>query len=367
MSPDDAAPEGTAAPEGVMTAYRIVEWGRDPELVEVPVPTPGPGEVLVEVAGCGLCHSDLAMAAMPAEFGEALGWQVPFTLGHEVGGTIAALGPGAGTGWPPVGTPVAVASPRSCGTCWFCRTGRDGACPHGDVGRGYGRDGGLARYVIVDDARALVPLVGIDPRHAGPLTDAGATSHHAVRRALTVGDVDVAVVVGVGGLGSVVVQILKGAGVGTVIAVDTDAARRDAALALGADVALDGAADDLRPTIRALGAAGRGGVDAVIDVVGVDDTIRTGIAVLRRAGAFVLVGAGGGTLRRPWFATLPREVTVTAVQGSALEDLHAVVALAEAGRLTIAVEEFALADVAAAYAAMDAATLTGRAVVRPGP
>jgi len=350
--------------DGAMTAYRLTRWGGPPERVEVPVPRPGPGQVLVEVAGCGLCHSDLAMAAMPGEVGEALGWRVPFTLGHEVGGTVAERG--EGVDGPPVGTPVVVASPGACGTCWHCRTGSDSACPRGDVGRGYGRDGGLARFVLVDDPGALVVLPeGLDPRRAAPLTDAGATSHHAVRRALAVPDVDVAVVIGVGGLGSFVVQILRARGVPTVVAVDTDPARREAALALGADRALDGAGDELGGALRATGRGGRGGVDAVIDVVGVDDTIRSGLAALRRGGAFVLVGAGPGTLRRPWFGTLPREATVTAVQGSSRADLGAVVDLAAEGRVTVPVDEYPLAEVESAYAALDAATLTGRAVVVP--
>ena len=78
----------------MMKAYRIVEWEHPPELTEAPIPVPGPGEILVEVAGNGLCHSDVGMALAPAAFMEPLGWRVPFTLGHEVGGHVAALGAG---------------------------------------------------------------------------------------------------------------------------------------------------------------------------------------------------------------------------------------------------------------------------------
>src|ERR1019366_6152370 len=80
-----------------MQAYRIVEWEHAPELVEAPVPEPGPGQVLVAVAGNGLCHSDAMMSQMPGALGEAIGWSVPFTLGHEVGGRVASLG--AATCW----------------------------------------------------------------------------------------------------------------------------------------------------------------------------------------------------------------------------------------------------------------------------
>ena len=163
-----------------MLAYRLLRWQQPPELVEVPVPAPGPGEVLVEVAGCGLCHSDLTMVAIPGEFGDALGWQVPFTLGHETAGRVALLGEGV-VGLI-AGDAVALTSPSSCGRCPTCLAGRESACPYGDAGRGYGRDGGLAGYVVAP-MREVLPFGALDPRTAGPLTDAGATSHHAVRRA----------------------------------------------------------------------------------------------------------------------------------------------------------------------------------------
>src|SRR5690349_13383703 len=102
----------------VMTAYRVVAWQQAPELVEVPVPAVGPGQVLVEVAGCGLCHSDLTMTAMPGEIGEALGWQVPFTLGHETAGRVVEVG--AGVDDVAVGDAVALTSPSSCGACAHC-------------------------------------------------------------------------------------------------------------------------------------------------------------------------------------------------------------------------------------------------------
>lgn len=347
-----------------MAAYRLVAWERPPELVEVPVPHAGPGEVVVEVAGCGLCHSDLTMTQMPAAVGEALGWQVPFTLGHETAGRVAEVG--AGVIEVAVGDAVALTSPSSCGTCGHCRAGRESACAHGDAGRGYGRDGGLARYVRAASVRDLLPLGELDPRPAGPLTDAGATSHHAVRRvADALGPGSVAVVVGVGGLGSFAVQILRATTEASIVAVDIDPARLDRARELGADVVVDGAADGLGRRLRAEAADGLDGVDAVIDIVGTDATIRAGIAGLRRGGAFALVGAAGGRYDRPWMGGLPREATVTAIQGSTIGDARAVVALAAAGRVRVDVDEYPLADVASAYAALEAGTLGGRAVVVP--
>jgi alcohol dehydrogenase, propanol-preferring len=341
----------TEPSRGTMAAYRIVRWGSPPELTEAPVPDPGPGEVLVEVAGNGLCHSDLAMADMPAEVGEAIGWRVPFTLGHEIGGRIAALGPGV-TGFAP-GDAVALVSPASCGECPLCRRGLDSACPHGGAGRGYGRDGGLARYVVAPAPRALVPLGRLDPVTAGPLTDAGATSYHAVARVQSrLDDGMTAVVLGAGGLGAFAVQFLRALTHARVVAVDTNPARLDVARDLGAhDVA-----DDVRSV---------GPVDVVLDFVGVDDTIAAGLAAVRPYGAFGLVGAAGGRFRGSWFGGLPRDAEVFTFQGSSLADVHAVVALAESGRIRNEVELFPLSRVADAYAALEAGELRGRAVVTP--
>lgn len=349
-----------------MRAYRVVEWGRGAELVELDVPEPGPGQIRVKVAGCGLCHSDLVMPAVDAALGEGIGWRVPFTLGHETAGWVDALGKGvelgAGVG---EGTAVALISPSSCGVCRWCTRGQENACPHGLVGRGYGRDGGLADYVLVDDPpRSLVPLDGLDPRAAGPLTDAGATSHHAVRRVLSHLDTDsTVVVVGIGGLGSYVVQLLRALSPARIVAVDRAEDRRAHAIDLGADHAVDGVDDD---TAGALGRLlGADPVDAVVDVVGSDETIGFGAGILAAGGALAVVGAEGGTLRRPWFGGLPRDGEVFTFQGSDPRDARAVIELAAAGSVRIDVDPFPLDRVVDAYAALEAGKLHGRAVVRP--
>ena len=334
-----------------MTAYRIVRWGEPPQLTEVPVPEPGPGEVLVEVAGNGLCHSDLQMARMPAEVAGALGWHLPFTLGHEIAGHVAGWGPGV-AGYAE-GEPVALVSPASCGECPACRLGHDSACPHGWAGRGYGRDGGLARYVVAPAPRAVVRLGALDPVHAAPLTDAGATAHHAVARVRArLPDGSTAVVIGAGGLGAFAVQMLRALTPAHVVAVDTNPARRDVARTVGAHDVHD-----------AVGAAGD--AEVVLDFVGDDDTIAAGVAAVRPYGAFGLVGAEGGTLRRPWFGSLPRDAEVFTFQGSSIADVHAVVDLAAEGLIRSDVDLFPLAQVERAYEALAGGELRGRAVVTP--
>ena len=343
-----------------MAAVRMVEWGRGPELVEVAVPEPGHGQVRVRVAGCGLCHSDLTMASLPREVGGSLGWAIPFTLGHETAGWVDAVGPGA-DGWAE-GTPVALAAASSCGRCRACRRGLESACAHGAAGRGYGRDGGLAEHVLVEDPdRSLLPLGDLDPATAGPLTDAGATSHHAVARvAPRVAEGGAVVVVGAGGLGIVVVQLARVLTGATVLAVDPDPARRDLALRRGAHLVIDVA----EPASLRRALAGRP-VDAVVDLVGTDDTLSAGLAVLAPGGAFALVGAGGATLQRPWYGGLPRDAEIVTFQGSDLRDARQVIRLAATGALTVDVEPYPLGRALDAFAALDRGGLTGRLVVQP--
>ena len=149
-----------------MTAFQLVEWGKPPEFVDVEVPRPAPGEVLVKVAGVGLCHTDLHFLDDPPG---SWPYAVPFTLGHENAGWVESLGDGVEDLF--IGAPVAVVSIHSCGVCSYCLRGHDNYCPLGATGRGYGEDGGLASYLVAP-RRELIPLRVLDPVRVGPLTDA---------------------------------------------------------------------------------------------------------------------------------------------------------------------------------------------------
>lgn len=350
----------TASVTGAMRAYRMTGWAAPPAAVQIPVPPPGPGQVLVRVAGCGLCRSDLAMRRIPRAAGERLGWMMPYTLGHEVAGWIAALG--AGVAGFAEGDPVALAASASCGTCWHCVRGQDNSCPRGLAGRGYGRDGGLADYVLVDDRRGLLKLGQLDPRQAGPLTDAGATAYHAVRRAA--GQVvpgGTAVVLGAGGLGAFAVQFLRVLTGARVVAVDTNPQRLRYARSVGAHEGLLGVGESTAEEVRAL--TGGRGADAVLDFVGTDATIAAGTASVRPGGAFGLVGSAGGKLDKPWFGSLPRDGEVYTFQGATIADAQEVIALAGAGLIRNDVEEFPFSAIDDAYARLAAGTLSGRAVI----
>src|ERR1044072_8055321 len=146
-----------------MKAYQLVEWRQPPELREVDVPEPGPGEVLIKVGGAGACHSDLHVMGWPAGF---LPYELPFTLGHENAGWIEALGAGV-KGWEG-GEGGAGYGAWGGGRCRSCRMSLETLCENaallGAAGGGLGRDGGMAEYMLVPDTRLLVPLGGPGPR-----------------------------------------------------------------------------------------------------------------------------------------------------------------------------------------------------------
>ena len=155
-----------------MKALRYREIGAAPVVVDIPTPEPGPGEVLLKVTAAGVCHSDIAVMSWPAE---GFPYELLLTLGHEGAGIVAELGDGdTGIG---IGEPVAVYGPWGCGRCVKSAAGEENYCQRAaELGinpPGLGAPGAIAEYMIVDDARHLVPLGDLDPVQTVPLTDAG--------------------------------------------------------------------------------------------------------------------------------------------------------------------------------------------------
>jgi propanol-preferring alcohol dehydrogenase len=346
-------------------ALRLTGWQSTPELVEVPDPDPGPGQVVVKVGGAGACHSDLhVMHDYPEGM---IPWEIPFTLGHENAGWVHALG--AGVSGFEVGQPVAVYGPWGCGACGRCGTGMEIYCEdaeHAVVaggGGGLGADGGFAPYMLVPEPRFLVPLPdGLDPVHAAPLTDAGLTPYHAVRRSLAkLLPGSSAVVIGVGGLGHLGVQVLKAMTAANVIAVDVKQDSLDLAKECGADVTIssgDEAAAQVREATKGLGA------DVVLDFVGVDSTLALAAQCIRTLGDLTVVGAAGGTLP-VGFYTVPYEVSIQSTVWGSRSELAEVLDLGARGLLRPKVTTFALEDALDAYVQMQDGRLSGRAVIVP--
>jgi propanol-preferring alcohol dehydrogenase len=341
-------------------ALQLKQFQSDPELVDLPEPEPGPGQVVVKIGGAGLCHSDLHVMH---EFAEGMApWGPPFVIGHENAGWVHRVG--AGVRGVEAGEAVAVYGLNGCGRCKPCAAGAENFCVRGyegPPGLGFGIDGGMAEYMLVHDPRRLVPLGDLDPVAAAPLTDAGLTPYRAVKQVLPKLTPDShAVVIGVGGLGHLAVQILTALSGTHVIAVDTRESALEVAKEFGAQTTVL-AGDDAAAAV--LDAAG-GKVDLVFDFVGAGPTVTHAAAVIKPAGDVVVIGAAGGEFA--WtFYTLPYEVSLTTSFWGTLPELHEVIAMARRGLITPHVERFKLEEALHAYELMEQGQLSGRAVVVP--
>ena len=327
----------------------------------MPDPEPGPGQVLLKVTAAGVCHSDIAVMSRPAE---SLGYPLPLTLGHEGAGTVAALGAGV-TGLR-LGDSVAVYGPWGCGSCAKCAQGKENYCLRAaELGihpPGLGAPGAIAEYLIVDDPRHLVPLGDLDPVASVPLTDAGLTPYHAIKRSLPkLVPGSSAVVIGSGGLGHVAVQLLRALTATRVIALDVSEEKLELARRVGAHetVLSDAGAAD---RVRAL--TGGRGAEAVFDFVGAPPTTAIAAAAVAIEGDIALVGIGGGALP-VGFGSPPFEVSVTAPYWGSRSELIEVLDLAREGFVEVHVETYGLDDAPLAYERLRAGKVNGRAVVLP--
>ncbi len=344
-----------------MKAYQLTAWQAPPELRDLEVPEPSPGQVLIKVGGAGACHSDLHLMEWPEG---QLDVEPPFTLGHENAGWVEALG--AGVEGLEVGEPVAVYGPWGCGRCRACRRSAENYCERqaeiGAFGGGLGLDGGMAEYMLVPAARLLLPLGDLDPRDAAPLSDAALTPYHAIKRSLhLLVPGSTAVVIGVGGLGHMAVQILRALTPARVIAVDVSADKLRLAREVGADEVLEpgeGAAEAIRELSGGLGA------ELVLDNVGANDTLALAAQVVRFESHLTMIGLAGGTF--PFgFGALPFECRLTLPYWGTAIELMEVLDLAREGKIGAHVERFPLDRVAEAYRRLREGSLEGRAVICP--
>lgn len=236
---------------------------------ELPDPVAGPGGSVIDVLGCGVCHSDLHVAA--GDFGTA-----PIILGHEVVGTDQQLGP------------VMVYAPWGCRRpdCQPCASGQEMICPHSHEA-GIWENGGYAERMLIPHRDYLIPVGDLDPLQVAPLACGGLTAFRAVRRATAAwqsGRKARALVIGAGGLGQYAIQLLARLADADVTAADTVASRRATAVDLGARSAFS--LDEAEPE----------SFDAIIDFVGAAQTLSSAVRLVRRGGVVVLVGMFDGTV-----------------------------------------------------------------------
>jgi threonine dehydrogenase-like Zn-dependent dehydrogenase len=327
---------------------------------DVPTPQPGPGEVLVRVTACGICGTDLKIVA-----GAYQGtWppELPFIIGHEWSGEVAALGPGTERSGLAVGDRVVAENHTGCGQCPMCRAGRYNLCERvrepGFKLYGHTAPGALAQYA----ARPAVALHKI-PAHvtslAAALVNQGALTVHAARRARLGPGASVAVY-GPGLLGLLMLQVARSAGATTVIMVGRGH-RLAVAGELGATTVVDYEAGDPVAGVRA--ATGGRGADCVFDCSGNPAVLGQLLRSARRGGTVALLGlAGGAVADLPVDLVTLDELDVLGVRSSP-NAYPAMIALLASGAVRtgpLTTHVYPLAEVAAAFGA-----LARREAIRP--
>ena len=270
---------------------------------EVPDPQIGGHEVLVKVRACGICGSDVH--GMDGSTGRR---RPPIIMGHEAAGVIAEVGKQV-KGWT-TGDRVTFDSTISCGECWFCQRGLINLCDNrrvlGVSCEDYRQSGAFAEYLALPD-RILYRVPDTVSFEQASMVEPVSVAVHAVNRTpISLGDT--AVVVGAGMVGLLVIQALRIAGCGKIIAVDLEPEKLKLALTLGADVGLKADECDVAAEVRSH-TYGRG-ADVALEVVGLTPTINTAVACLRKGGALTLVGNFRPSVEIPLQAVVSRQLTL---------------------------------------------------------
>jgi alcohol dehydrogenase len=310
----------------------------------VDCPEPKGSEVLVRVERCGVCHSDLHMQDGFFALGDGKtldvreGRTLPFTLGHEIAGTVERAGPDA-SGVSP-GAKVAVYPWIGCGQCAACKAGEENLCS-ANRHLGISADGGFASHVLVPHPRYLIDYAPLSPSFAGALMCSGLTAYSALKRLQAHASRGPVLLVGLGGVGMMGLSIAKALFPQPPIVADIDGAKREAALKAGAAAAFDPADREAR---RAIMKSTGGGVFAACDFVGSEKSLGFAAGALAKGGKIVVTGLLGGSF--PLAATMfvLKAMTVEGTLTGTLQEANELMALARQGRISaLPIEERPLA------------------------
>jgi propanol-preferring alcohol dehydrogenase len=329
----------------------VTDFTKPLEIQDLPIPEPGPGQVLVKMEASGICHTDLHAAR-----GD---WPIkptpPFIPGHEGVGIVTKVGPG---GIREIGERVAIPwLGEACGHCRYCVSGWETLCLD-QVNNGYGINGGFAKYAVVDGNYVGVVPDGVSSQDAAPLTCAGVTTYKAIK-VCNVQSTELVAVFGIGGLGHLALQYARIAG-GITIGVDVVEEKLDLAQELGADYVVNAAKDDPVAAIQALG-----GADVAVVVTPNEKVFDQALLSLRRGGRVVLVAlpAGGGTLSVPIFHAVLSGLTVIGSIVGTRNDLEDVFKLHALGKTRVISVGVPLDEINASFELMLAGKIPARHVI----
>ncbi|MBK1783298.1 NAD(P)-dependent alcohol dehydrogenase [Prauserella cavernicola] len=341
-----------------MKAVQVVGYGRNLELADVPAPeVSGPHDVIVKIGGAGVCRTDIHI--LEGQWAEKSGVTLPYTIGHENAGWVHAVGSAVTN--VAEGDKVIVHPLVTCGLCRACRAGDDVHCAQSDF-PGIDTHGGYAEYLRTS-ARSVVRIDdSLEPADVAALADAGLTAYHAAAKAarrLRPGDR--CVVIGAGGLGHIGIQVLKALTAAELVVVDRNADAVKLAVSIGADhgVVADGGHID-----EVLGLTGGEGAEVVLDFVGEGGATADGVAMLRRAGDYHVVGYGEN-INVPTIDVISAEINFIGNLVGSYTDLCELMVLAAQGRVRLHTVKYPLTRFQDALDDLEAGKIRGRAILTP--
>lgn len=349
-----------------MISYQLESFGKPLAEVLRETPTPQGTEVIVRVGSCGVCHSDVHLHDGYFDLGEGnkldmtRALQPPRTLGHEIAGTVVAVGPDArGV---EVGARRVVFPWIGCGKCSLCAAGNEHLC-NAPRALGIQRDGGFADHVLVPDPRYLLEYGSLPEEQACTFACSGLTAFSALKKVAPLGAGDKLLIIGAGGVGLSGIRLAREMFETPPIVVELDKSKWDTAREAGAGELIDPAADG---AVRALVKATGGGVAAAIDFVGAGSTFAFGFGALRKAGTLVCVGLfGGSTSIVPAMVSM-KAVTVTGSYVGSLAEMQELMTIARSGKLPgLPLKTQPLAEATQALTDLKAGRIRGRAILRP--
>jgi D-arabinose 1-dehydrogenase-like Zn-dependent alcohol dehydrogenase len=337
--------------------------------MDAPNPAPQGTQVLVRVTGCGVCHSDIHIQDGVIDMGGGrkveyakIGFPLPHTLGHEIVGEVAALGPDA-TGVK-IGDRRVVFPWIGCGKCDFCRRGEELLCANGQA-LGVRTPGGYADHVLVPHPRYLIDFAGIPEALAATYACSGLTAYSALKKLAHLEPEETIVIIGAGGVGLSAVMIAPAAVKARIVVADISDRKRDAALRAGAAAVYDNGDKESLAKLRAETRFGAGAAGA-IDFVGAPGTAQFGVNCLRRGGTLVEVGLAGGETPFGILTFMQRILTITGSYVGSLEELKELMALVKAGKVPpIPVATRPLAQANQVLDDLRAGKINGRVVLTP--
>jgi 6-hydroxycyclohex-1-ene-1-carbonyl-CoA dehydrogenase len=295
------------------------------EIDEIPTPDPGPGDILVKVAGCGVCHTDLHYL----DHGVPTFKKPPLVLGHEISGNIASLGPHV-SDWKE-GDPVLLPAVYGCGQCRMCREGRENICQD-MVMFGNNVDGGYAEYVLAPAKDAVRMPQSIPLVDGAIIADAITTPYHAVVNRANIRPGDKAVVFGCGGIGLNLIQVASALGA-EVIAVDVVDSKLELAAELGAMQTINpNKVERIDKEIKKLTG---GGADVAFEAIGLPVTQEQAFSSIRTGGRFVVVGFSAKPMELNSGRVMYRELEIVGSLGCRAVDYPRVLSLVQSGKINL--------------------------------